>query len=57
MSSGSVICHVGREIFWVRPQDVEEIKRIREYCDQIALEKIEQLLMEKYPDQVVESQI
>jgi DNA-binding GntR family transcriptional regulator len=52
--SHSVICQIGREIFHVRPDDIEEIHRIREFCEQICLEKVEQLLTEKYPDQVIE---
>lgn len=57
MSAGSVLCQIGKEVFYVRPDDIEEIHRIREFCDNVCLEKIEQLLMEKYPDQIEEIMI
>lgn len=50
MSTGSVLCNVGKQIFFVRPEDVDEINRIREYCDEIALERISQFLELKYPN-------
>jgi hypothetical protein len=50
MSANTVLCHIGREIFYVKPDDVEAIKKIQQYCDEIALEKISQYLEAKYPN-------
>jgi hypothetical protein len=50
MNSGSVICHIGKQIFFVHTEDVEEINKIREFCESICLEKISQYLEAKYPN-------
>jgi hypothetical protein len=57
MSYSTVVCNIGKEVFYVRPDDLEEIHRIREFCESIALEKAEQYLKEKYPDQVIDVNI
>lgn len=50
MSHSTVLCQIGREIFYVKNEDVPEINRIREYCEEIALERISQYLESKYPN-------